>query len=92
MNKLFALEVKGEIISLLKQNDLGYMDFIRICQEIKDSTGTNDIYTIKAINGKIVFLDTDWFEGLGELLSKKKQFITHNHSKNVYQHIGAVVR
>ena len=50
------------------------------------------IYTIKAINGKIVFLDTDWFEGLGELLSKKKQFITHNHSKNVYQHIGAVVR
>lgn len=50
------------------------------------------IYTIKAINGKIVFLDTDWFEGLGELLSKKKQFITHNHSKNVYQHIGAVIR
>lgn len=48
MNKLFALEVKGEIISLLKQNDLGYMDFIKICQEIKDSTGTNDIYTIKA--------------------------------------------
>ena len=39
------------------------------------------IYTIKAINGKIVFLDTDWFEGLGELLSKNKQFITHNHSK-----------
>ena len=48
MNKLFALEVKGEIVGLLKQNELGYMDFVRICEEIKEKKGTNDVYTVKA--------------------------------------------
>lgn len=48
MNRIFALEVKGEIIGLLKHNELGYMDFIRICEEIKEKAGTNDVYTVKA--------------------------------------------
>ena len=47
MNRIFTLEVKGEVVGLLKHNEIGYMDFIRICEDIKAATG-NDIYTVKA--------------------------------------------
>ena len=47
MNRVFTLEVKGEVVGLLKHNEIGYMDFVRICEDIKAATG-NDIYTVKA--------------------------------------------
>lgn len=47
MNRIFTLEVKGEVVGLLKHNEIGYMDFVRICEDIKAATG-NDIYTVKA--------------------------------------------
>lgn len=34
------------------------------------------------MNGRIVYLDTDWFEGLGEILSKDKFYVTHSHSSD----------
>ena len=48
MNRIFTLEVKGEIIGIVKHNDLGYMDFIRICKEIEEKEGSKDLYTVKA--------------------------------------------
>ena len=48
MNRIFTLENKGEIIAIVKHNDLGYMDFIRICKEIEEKEGSKDLYTVKA--------------------------------------------
>ena len=47
MNKIFTLEAKGEVIAIVKHNELGYMDFLRICKEIEENTGSKDLYTIK---------------------------------------------
>lgn len=38
------------------------------------------LYEFLLLNGKIVYLDTDWFEGLGEILSKGKLIVTHSHT------------
>lgn len=48
MNKIFTLEAKGEVIGIVKHNNLGYMDFLRICKEIEETTGSKDLYTVKA--------------------------------------------
>lgn len=47
MNNIFTLECKGEIIGLLKNNEMSYMDFVRICKEIEGKEGSKDVYTIK---------------------------------------------
>ena len=49
MNRIFTLETKGEIVSILKHNELGYMDFIRVCKEVEEKSGTKDLYTVKAL-------------------------------------------
>lgn len=51
MNKIFTLECKGEIISILSHNELGYLDFINVCSEIEKETGSKDVYLLK---GKLI--------------------------------------
>ena len=48
MNKIFTLETKGEIVGMVENNDISYMEFIRICKEIEEKTGSKELYTIKA--------------------------------------------
>lgn len=38
------------------------------------------LYELQVIDGQIVYLDTDWFEGLGENLSDGTIPLTHKHS------------
>lgn len=38
------------------------------------------LYELELINGSIYYFDTDWFEGLGELLSNGELPITHKYS------------
>ena len=45
MNKFFSLETKGEIVAILKHNEMSYMDFLKTCKEIEEREGTKDLYT-----------------------------------------------
>ena len=49
MNKFFSLETKGEIVAILKHNEMSYMDFLKTCKEIEEREGTKDLYTVKAL-------------------------------------------
>ena len=48
MSKIYSLDVKGEIVALLK-SELGYMEFINACKEAEAIGGSKDLYTIKSI-------------------------------------------
>ena len=39
MNKFFSLETKGEIVAILKHNEMSYMDFVKTCKEIEEREG-----------------------------------------------------
>ncbi|MGL5765617.1 MAG: hypothetical protein ACRCX8_08255 [Sarcina sp.] len=49
MNKLFTLEVKGEIVAMLTHKELGYMDFVRACKDIEAKADTKDMFMIKGM-------------------------------------------
>ena len=48
MSKIYSLDVKGEIVALLK-SDLNNMDFMKVCIEAEEVGGSKDLYTIKAV-------------------------------------------
>ena len=70
MSKIYSLDVKGEIVALLK-SELGYMEFINACKEAETIGGNKDLYTIKSILIKDFGVEELAFNGGYEVLKRK---------------------
>ena len=71
MSKIFTLECKGEVIAMLKHNEIGYMDFIKACKDIEEKAQTKDLYTVKAMLVQEYGFEELLLQGGYEVVKKK---------------------